>query len=352
MDITAELTENGEISPPPPVHDESQGFTRRDVDDPPPMPMPSCCSSPDAGDRTAASLSVAEKDYLEHMEGMSELRAKMRLRPLRVRCHKFVPSAPDNEQGINASRPPLPPNAKVVHLVRHGQGFHNLMADLYHDVGRTWTQFVASPDNPYTRLELTDSPLTEVGRRQAVALQPRVQRLCEVRARPQLVVSSPQTRAVQTALLAFEPLLVESEGSGCTAGAHGADEGRVPFVAHEMLREETGVHVCDQRRPASRLCRDFGSHFDFRLLPEGDTMFDASRRETKEEVGTRAYQFLEWLEARPEQHVAVSSHSAWLLTLLNGVCDCVDDDDDRSVTGWFQTGEMRSVEMHFVRASP
>ena len=87
------------------------------------------------------------------------------------------------------------------------------------------------------------------------------------------------------------------------------------------------------------------------MLPERDTLFHETRRETKEEVGDRAYRFLEWLEARPERHVAVSSHSAWLLTLLNGVCDC-DDDDDPSVAAWFQTGEMRSVEMHFVRTSP
>jgi broad specificity phosphatase PhoE len=350
MEISAELNENGDISLPSVAGEEGQSSTRRGAGtaDPPP---PSPCSNPCTADRTAASLSVAKTDYLEHMEGMSELRATMRLRPLRVRCQKFIPASLDDEDhqhGTNAVRGapslPLPPNAKVVHLVRHGQGFHNLMADLYHDVGRTWTQFVASPDNPYTRVELTDSPLTEVGRRQAIALQPHVQLLCEMGARPQLVTSSPQTRALQTALLAFEPLL-----EGCVGDAQDEGNCRVPFVAHEMLREETGVHVCDQRRPASRLGRDFGANVDFGLLPEQDGLFQETRRETKKEVGDRAYHFLEWLEARSERHVAVSSHSAWLLTLLNGVCDC---DDDPEVTSWFQTGEMRSVVMHFARLSP
>jgi broad specificity phosphatase PhoE len=353
MEASAELNENGDISSPS-VAGEGRGSTRRGSADAADPPTPPPCSNPRTADRTAASLSVAERDYLEHMEGMPELRAKMRLRPLRVRCQKFIPSSADDEDhqpGNNAvmrGTPslPLPPNAKVVHLVRHGQGFHNLMADLYHDMGRTWTQFVASPNNPYTRVELTDSPLTEVGRRQAVALQPHVLRLGEMGARPQLVTSSPQTRALQTALLAFEPLLVE----GCVGDAHDEGHCRVPFVAHEMLREETGVHVCDRRRPASRLVRDFGAHFDFGLLPEQDGLFQETRRESKEEVGDRAYHFLEWLEARSERHVAVSSHSAWLLTLLNGVCDC--DDDPPGVTSWFQTGEMRSVVMHFARTSP
>ena len=40
---------------------------------------------------------------------------------------------------------------KVLHLIRHGQGFHNLLADLYSSSGRAWTQFEPGEDNPYTQ---------------------------------------------------------------------------------------------------------------------------------------------------------------------------------------------------------
>jgi hypothetical protein len=53
---------------------------------------------------------------------------------------------------------------------------------------------------------------------------------------------------------------------------------------------------------------------------------------------------MEWLSERTERHVAVSSHSAWLLTVFNGVCQS----DDR-LKDWFLTGEMRSVVLEFFK---
>ena len=44
--------------------------------------------------------------------------------------------------------------------------------------------------------------------------------------------------------------------------------------------------------------------------------------------------------ARPEQHVAVAAHSAFLLALTNAVLDAAGDE---AVRGWFATGEMRTV---------
>ena len=66
---------------------------------------------------------------------MQELYETMRLRPLRV---KAVPLGKDFVK-TNAFR-----KAKVVHFIRHGQGFHNLMADMYHGAGREWTQYQKS----------------------------------------------------------------------------------------------------------------------------------------------------------------------------------------------------------------
>ena len=173
--------------------------------------------------------------------------------------------------------------------------------------------------------EILDAPLTDKGRQQALLLQPVVKDMTD---KPQLVVLSPNCRALQTGLLVFEELI----------------EAGVPFLAHEMAREETGIHVCDKRRPTSRQAKEF-PQVDFGLLEsEDDKLFKDNHRETKTEVGERIYKFLEWLSNRPEQHVGVASHSGWLLTVFNGICEC-----DDKLKGWFQTGELRSVKLEFVR---
>ena len=172
--------------------------------------------------------------------------------------------------------------------------------------------------------EILDAPLTEKGRQQAMLLQPIVQAMGE---QPEMIALSPNCRALQTGTIVFEHL-----------------KGRIPFIAHEMAREENGVHVCDKRRPKSRQEQEFPM-VDFSLLEsDEDVLFLDDRRETKIEVADRAYKFMEWLSQRPEKHVGVSSHSGWLLTVFNANCQC-----DESLKGWFQTGEMRSVKLEFFR---
>jgi broad specificity phosphatase PhoE len=268
----------------------------------------------------AAALETATKDSAEHMEGMSEVYQEMRQRPLIVKAY----SLDEGPSGSNS-------NVKTVHFARHGQGFHNLMGDVAMEQGRKWVNNVFSPENPYTMPEILDAPLTEKGRQQALLLQPIVRAFPN---QPELVVLSPNCRALQTGLIVFEHLLAD----------HTTKQPGVPFLAHEMVREEFGVHICDKRRPTSRQKQEF-PQVDFSLLSDDeDPLFRDTVRESKLEVGERIYRFFEWLSERPEQHVGVASHSAWLLTVFNGVCEC-----DDKLKAWFQTGEMRSVKLEFVK---
>jgi broad specificity phosphatase PhoE len=174
--------------------------------------------------------------------------------------------------------------------------------------------------------EILDAPLTEKGRQQAYVLQPFFQKLDD---QVELVVLSPNCRALQTGVIVFQHLV---------------DNDNVPFVAHEMAREQTGVHVCDKRRATSLQQQEFPM-VDFSLLTsEEDAIFRDDRRETKMELGERIYNFFEWLLTRPETHVAVASHSGWLFTIFNGFCEC-----DESLKPWFQTGELRSVKLVFTQ---
>lgn len=258
------------------------------------------------------TLALAKIEAAEHFHGMQELYDEMRLRPLRIKVFPLDHQLPGDS------------NVKVVHFVRHGQGFHNLMADLYHGAGRKWTQYTHSEDNPYIMPEITDAPLTDKGRQQAAALQETVRGLDD---QPELVVLSPNCRALQTGVIVFDHLR----------------EKNIPFIAHEMVREENGVHVCDKRRPVRLSSREFPM-VDFSLLEDDeDTIFRDDRRENKMEIGERIYKFFEFLHTREEKHVGVASHSGWLMTVFNGVCEC----NDQSLKEWFQTGEMRSVQVVF-----
>eukprot|EP00536_Pseudo-nitzschia_multiseries_P006549 jgi/Psemu1/193353/e_gw1.140.27.1 len=242
----------------------------------------------------------------------------MRSRPLIVKAYPIDdPNAPSVDKS----------NVKHAHFVRHGQGFHNLMADLAKQEGRKWENCTNTPENPYVMPEILDAPLTNKGRQQAATLQPVIKAL-RPNEKPQLVALSPNCRALQTGVIAFRELI-----------------GKVPFLAHEMVREETGIHICDKRRPTSDQASEFPM-VDFSLMTEEeDVIFQSDRRETKMELVDRIYSFLEWLESRDENVVGVSSHSAWLLAVFNASFDA-----DESLKGWFQTGEMRSVVLEFVRS--
>ena len=266
---------------------------------------------------------LAAKESAEQMHGMDELYNQMRKRPLIIKAYDMGDSqCPLNDKNKDSNSRPR--NVKTVHFVRHGQAFHNLMADHYTALGREWTQFTIEPNNPYTIPELADAPLTDKGRQQAYVLQ---QQVMSLENPPDLIALSPLCRALQTGVIAFENLI-----------------GKSLFLAHEMTREEIGVHMCDKRRPVSRLLAEFPQvHFSL-LEDEHDLLFSETHRESKAEIGERIYKFMEWLSTRQEKHIAVASHSGWLFAVFNAVVEC-----DDGLKSWFWTGEMRSVVLEFIK---
>lgn len=269
-------------------------------------------------DHNDITLDLAKKESASHFHGMQELYDEMRKRPLKIRAVPVDEIIDDKTSSDTVTK------VMTCHFIRHGQGFHNLMADLFHGAGKQWTQFEKSDDNPYVMPEILDAPLTEKGRQQAAALQQTI-KICE---QPQIILLSPNCRALQTGVIAFEYIVKNDE---------------IPFFAHEMLREETGVHLCDKRRSVSRQRQEFPM-VDFSLIEDDeDNIFLEDRRETKMEVGERIYKFFEFLYSREETAIGITSHSGWLMTAFNGICEV----DHSHLKKWFQTGEMRSVKLIF-----
>ena len=81
----------------------------------------------EAAAHSEVTIALAKKESAEHMEGMKELYDSMREKPLIIKAYAL-------------DDPNAPADAKTVHFVRHGQGFHNLMADLAKAEGREWVQ--------------------------------------------------------------------------------------------------------------------------------------------------------------------------------------------------------------------
>ena len=154
---------------------------------------------------------------------------EFRKRPITIRAHSYEADALPVTPVDGTLR-----NIKMIHFIRHGQGFHNLLADLATESGVTWQQFEKTNtidpslpnNNPYMHPDVLDAPLTELGRKQAQYLH---YEMIQNNTPIDCVFVSPHCRTLQTGLIAFR-----HSSNPITA---------VPLIAHELLREESGVHV-------------------------------------------------------------------------------------------------------------
>lgn len=260
-----------------------------------------------------ATARIEASQHLAELERQGVLGIK---RGVKIRATRW---APDSK---------IPQGAKVIHLIRHGQGFHNLLGDLYRDFGRSVDSTgTGKGENPYARPELLDPPLTAIGREQAKALRDKTKELPV-----DLVTVSPLARAVQTAQLAMPHLR--------------GREDRAKWIAHPDVAETSGANICDRRRDKAEIMDDF-PFVDFQLIEsEQDDKWTEIREEARS-VSDRGFNFLLWVRQREEVHVAVATHSAWLFTLLNTCITC----EDPELNTWFLTGELRSLVVQYEDAS-
>lgn len=193
---------------------------------------------------------------------------------------------------------------KTIYMVRHGQSIHN--AQVYADQG------VDQNDERYV-----DACLTPLGVQQARDIARDVRAL-----RPQLVVSSPMTRAIQTAAYA-------------TAAAN------IPVAISELCTERLGCS-CDIGSPVPVLQNRF-PHLDFSAIARPDawwwTVHNLDKPPTKPSDSNwvrslelmqkydvtepyaalmkRVNAFRLWLLQRPESRIVVFAHGVFLRHLAS-----------------------------------
>lgn len=229
---------------------------------------------------------------------------------------------------------------KVVYFVRHGQGFHNVAGH-------------ADPAN-YLSWDYEDAHLTDFGWQQAAALKHHNQGQPDVK--PEVVIVSPMTRAIETAVGAFgggkwqngdhsQPLMIEQSAQNERVAAHDAvsSSGCPPFVSWEGCREHLGLHPCDRRRTKALYHKRYPG-IDFSLVADGeDSLWTPDARETGPSVKGRGLEFVKWLNQRPESRIAVVSHSSFLFFLFSNFGRDCSDPVKRELQTWYQNCEMRTV---------
>lgn len=136
-------------------------------------------------------------------------------------------------------------------------------------------------------------------------------------------------RAAQTALMGFHDVVIEKG---------------VKVVANDLCHEIGGYHTCDRRQNTSEL-RVLYPSIDFsEVTAEEDPLWlDGTIRESWTDLAIRAASFVNYLYARDEHEIVVTSHSSFLLALFNAVLDT----DTPETSKWFATGELRCVQLLF-----
>jgi len=224
----------------------------------------------------------------------------------------------------------LEKNQKILHVQRHGQGFHNVMGDVYRSFDKK-IDFDSKDEkqNPFVMRELLDSPLTDIGKRQCAERREDVENL-----NPEVILVSPLLRTIQTAYITFRDHIVNK---------------KIELIANEGCREELGLLACNERRPLSVIREEFPdlNVDEYMKGMEEDVYFQQypHRRETILEQSDRIYKFLtEVVQNREEKDVAVVGHSTWLFFMMHSVLSCEDDD----LKAWFLTSEVRSMKLTFL----
>ncbi|CAI0548433.1 unnamed protein product [Linum tenue] len=220
-------------------------------------------------------------------------------------------------------------NVKILHLVRHAQGVHNVAGAQDHSA-------LMSP-------RYFDANLSPLGSQQVRDLSSYVVS-SGILAKIQLVVTSPLSRTIETAVKVFDRKLTsESVQNSGDDAAEMSDVNYPPILAYELCRERLGLHPCDKRRTVTEY-RSLYPDVDFSLIEsDDDVMWKPDARETFAEVAARGLKFMNWLWTRPEKEIAIVCHDRFLQYTLEALTTDCQPSLRAEVSTQFKNCELRSL---------
>lgn len=218
----------------------------------------------------------------------------------------------------------LAKRTKTIHFIRHAEGEHNEANRNYGDD----TPVTFSTEGAW---DYQDAKLTKAGIAQCQKV--RREQLHDIR--PELIVVSPFTRTLQTAHIMF-------------TGKN------IPFLVHEGCAERRGKFTCDKRRdkqtiieemlPIYRYTNDRIDFDSFGYSTEEDEIW-TQEREAGESVIRRGIEFIQWIATRPENELAVVTHSSWLKHLFRAFGEQTHTKDTAVLHRLAGNAELRSVTL-------
>jgi broad specificity phosphatase PhoE len=182
-----------------------------------------------------------------------------------------------------------------------GQAMHNPRAEALKASGCSYEEFL----NQMKDDDCMDAPLTKLGHEQGQAVFEKFHSLYHKHI--QLVVSSPLSRAIQTANLAIPS--------------------HPNRVCYEHVREINGWLLNSKRKPRRELAQHF-PEWNFDELEHDDDVYWTEELETEADCGERGYQTLSWLLERSEERVFMVAHGG-ILRFLMTQHECITVKDGR-----------------------
>ena len=165
---------------------------------------------------------------------------------------------------------------KNLYLIRHGHSLHN---ELFHKIGVQAFRIPAT----------IDSPLTNEGHFQSIELGQSWGKKKEI----ELILVSPLTRTLETCMNIF-------------------GDTEIPMISQEFLREyPIGEDTCNKRSDTETLKDKFPTvnFTDINLL--NDSLW-TEKREPIEGLDKRIEEMITYIRGRPEQKIAIVSHSSYI----------------------------------------
>ena len=163
--------------------------------------------------------------------------------------------------------------SKLIYLIRHGHSLHN---DLYTKLGMS----------AFTLPEVTDSPLTQNGIKQADLLRRTFDKDID------LILVSPLSRALQTAHIVF-------------------GQSDIPIICEEFLREYPLGHQTCNKRSDIEVMKIQYPRIQFNIESNKD-IFWKHTPETMDELNTRIEKTKEYLLNLSEKKIAIVGHSSFI----------------------------------------